>query len=71
MAAPTVATIMGNLFVPGLLDRYLARTAYDGQQTSEPVESHRADNLFQPAPGHQGAHGGSTTRRTPGAWSWR
>jgi hypothetical protein len=33
----TVATLMANAVVPGLLDRYLARTGYDSQQTQEPA----------------------------------
>jgi len=58
VGAPAVATIVANQLAPGLLDRYLARTAFDAQQTDEPVEPHRADNLYEPAPGDQGAHGG-------------
>jgi NAD(P)-dependent dehydrogenase (short-subunit alcohol dehydrogenase family) len=53
----TVATIVAQRAVPGLLDRYLARTGYDAQQTSEPEDPDRADNLFQPAPFDLGAHG--------------
>jgi short-subunit dehydrogenase len=54
---PTVEAIMGNRIAPGLLDRYLARTAYESQQTSEPVDPGRPDNLFQPVAGNWGAHG--------------
>jgi hypothetical protein len=35
----------------------LARTGYESQQTDEPVEVGREDNLFEPVPGDQGAHG--------------
>ncbi len=56
VGGPTVATILGNRVVPGLLDRYLARTGFDSQQGDEPVGD-RHDNLWTPAPGHQGAHG--------------
>jgi NAD(P)-dependent dehydrogenase (short-subunit alcohol dehydrogenase family) len=52
----TVGTIMANRVVPGLLDRYLARTNVDAQQTSEPVED-RPANLWAPVPGDPGAHG--------------
>jgi hypothetical protein len=31
-----------------LLDRYLAKTGYDSQQTSNPVQSGRPDNLDTP-----------------------
>jgi len=54
---PTVKAIVGNALVPGIADRYLARNAFDAQQTDEPVDPDRADNLFEPVPGDQGAHG--------------
>jgi NAD(P)-dependent dehydrogenase (short-subunit alcohol dehydrogenase family) len=44
----TFETIVGNMIAPGFLDRYLARTAVDGQHTDEPVSPDRKDNLFQP-----------------------
>jgi NAD(P)-dependent dehydrogenase (short-subunit alcohol dehydrogenase family) len=56
VGGPTVATILANRLAPGLLDRYLARTGFDAQQADEPVGP-RPDNLWEPAPGHQGAHG--------------
>jgi hypothetical protein len=40
-----------------LLDRYLAQTAVDAQQSPEPLEPDRKDNLFEPVPGDHGAHG--------------
>jgi NAD(P)-dependent dehydrogenase (short-subunit alcohol dehydrogenase family) len=54
---PTVKAIVGNAIVPGIADRYLARTGFDSQQTDEPVDPDRPDNLFEPVPGNQGAHG--------------
>jgi hypothetical protein len=54
---PTVRAIVGNAVAPSLADRFLARNGYDAQQTDEPVEPDRPDNLFEPAPGRQGAHG--------------
>ncbi|HEX6262707.1 MAG TPA: SDR family oxidoreductase [Actinomycetota bacterium] len=53
----TVATILANRLVPGLLDRYLGRTGYGSQQTDETLEPGRPSNLWQPVPGDQGAHG--------------
>ncbi|MDA5141642.1 SDR family oxidoreductase [Streptomyces sp. AD681] len=57
----TVATLLGQKLAPGLLDRYLARTGYDGQQTDEPVDPSRPVNLWKPpddtAPDDYGAHG--------------
>lgn len=54
---PTVISIIAKKLIPGLVDYYLARTGYDSQQTNEPVEPNRPDNLFEPVPGYHGAHG--------------
>lgn len=54
---PTVGAIEINKIVPGLLDRYLGRTGYDSQQTNEPEDPNRPNNLFEPVPGDHGAHG--------------
>lgn len=54
---PTVLAIEGNKIAPGMIDRYLARTNYEAQQTDEPVEADRRDNLWSPVPGDHGAHG--------------
>ncbi len=45
LGLPTIFTILGNTVAPGYLDRYLARNAFEGQQTRTPVGSDRADNL--------------------------
>jgi NAD(P)-dependent dehydrogenase (short-subunit alcohol dehydrogenase family) len=45
---PTLLTILGNTILPGLLDRYLARTAFGGQQTDRPIRAGRRDNLETP-----------------------
>jgi NAD(P)-dependent dehydrogenase (short-subunit alcohol dehydrogenase family) len=54
---PTVKAIVGNRLARGFADRFLAATGYRAQQTREPEDPLRADNLWQPAPGRQGAHG--------------
>ncbi len=54
---PTVEAIIGDKFIPGLLDHYLASIGYDAQQTQEPVQQGRADNLYGPLPGDYGARG--------------
>lgn len=54
---PTVKAIYGNELAPGYADRYLAKHAYNGQQTLEPVSSDRPDNLFEPVAGDYAAHG--------------
>jgi NAD(P)-dependent dehydrogenase (short-subunit alcohol dehydrogenase family) len=54
---PTVKAILGNAVAAGFVDRFLARNGYDAQQTDRPVDPGRPDNLFEPVPGDQGAHG--------------
>jgi NAD(P)-dependent dehydrogenase (short-subunit alcohol dehydrogenase family) len=54
---PTVEAIIGDKFIPGLLDHYLASTGYEAQQTQEPVQPGRPDNLFGPLTGDYGARG--------------
>jgi NAD(P)-dependent dehydrogenase (short-subunit alcohol dehydrogenase family) len=54
---PTVTSIVGDKIAPRLADRYLASHGYEAQQTSEPVEPGRVDNLWEPVPGDHGAHG--------------
>ena len=57
----TVATILAQKLAAPLLDRYLARTGYNSQQTGERTAPGRRSNLWQPVdqqPGtDQGAHG--------------
>jgi short-subunit dehydrogenase len=57
VGGPTVQAIEANKVAPGLLDIYLARTCYDGQQTNYPVNPNRPNNLFEPVAGDHGAHG--------------
>lgn len=55
---PAAQAILGQRVIPGALDHYLASTAFDGQQTDQPAQPDRPDNLFAPAPGgDRGAHG--------------
>jgi short-subunit dehydrogenase len=54
---PTLYTILGNKLAPWLVERYLARTAVSGQQTQQPLDGDRPDNLFEPIPRDEGAHG--------------
>jgi NAD(P)-dependent dehydrogenase (short-subunit alcohol dehydrogenase family) len=61
VGASTVATIVADKFVPALLDRYLARTGYNSQQTDREEPEQGAGNLWQAADGtdgrDHGAHG--------------
>ncbi|MFE9690241.1 SDR family oxidoreductase [Micromonospora sp. NPDC005806] len=54
VGAATALTILGNRIAPGLVDRYLARTCYDSQQTDQPADPQRPTNLWEPADGPGG-----------------
>jgi len=69
VGTPTVMAIMGDRIAPALLDRYLAQTGYDAQQTDEPETPGRPDNLWAPLPGDHGAHGRFDDRADD--WSWQ
>jgi NAD(P)-dependent dehydrogenase (short-subunit alcohol dehydrogenase family) len=58
----TTATMIGNKFGAGLLDRYLARTGYDSQQTDELAPADRPANLWEPADGPGGRDFGTHGR---------
>jgi hypothetical protein len=60
-----VKAVFGERIAPGLLDRYLARTGYDAQQTDKPLDGEREGNLFDPVPGDLGAHGRFDDRARP------
>jgi NAD(P)-dependent dehydrogenase (short-subunit alcohol dehydrogenase family) len=69
---PTVEAIVGDKIAPGLADKYLAKNGYDAQQTLEPVEPDRRDNLWEPVPGDHGAHGAFDRRASdtsPQLWA--
>ncbi|MES1166119.1 MAG: SDR family oxidoreductase [Verrucomicrobiota bacterium] len=67
----TVGAIIGNKFIPGLLDRYLARKAISGQQTKQLHRPDQPDNLFTPVAGDHGAHGRFDARaRRHSVQSW-
>ncbi len=54
---PTVYTVLGNKVAPWLVERYLARSAVDGQQSEQATPRDRSDNLYEPVDGDAGAHG--------------
>jgi NAD(P)-dependent dehydrogenase (short-subunit alcohol dehydrogenase family) len=54
---PTVTGIVANKIAPRLADWYLARHGYEAQQTDEPADVRRVDNLWEPVQGDHGAHG--------------
>jgi len=75
VGASTVATLLANAVVPGLLDRWLALTGFGAQQTKEPHDPQTPANLWEPADGEQGRdygpHGvfdSRAHRRAPQVW---
>ena len=54
---PAIKAIVGAKIAPGLVDRWLARTAFEDQQTDTPVPADRPDNLFSPVEDDRGARG--------------
>jgi NAD(P)-dependent dehydrogenase (short-subunit alcohol dehydrogenase family) len=71
VGAVTTGVIWANKLAAGLGDRYLARTGYDSQQTDEPADPDRPNNLWHPLPGDHGPHGrfgDRTTHSSPQTW---
>ncbi|HZL35872.1 MAG TPA: SDR family oxidoreductase [Tepidisphaeraceae bacterium] len=54
---PAWEAIVGEKFVAGALDHYLARAAWDGSQLPQPADPNHADNFWKPLPGDHGSHG--------------
>ena len=48
---PTVEAIVGQKFIPSLLDRYLGRTGYDAQQYDGHADPNQPNNLWNYVPG--------------------
>lgn len=69
VGGPTVEAIVGNKIAPSLLDHYLGATGFKSQQTNEPENPDRPDNLWEPvdAEHDRGAHGSFDQRATD--WS--
>ena len=65
---PTARAIWGQRFIPGVLDHLAARLAWDGQMYDGPPDADANFNLYQPVPGHQGAHGDFDRRARASSW---
>ena len=59
VGSTTAITLVANAIAPGLLDRYLARTGFDAQQTDQPHGVDAPVNLWEPADEEKdfGGHG--------------
>ena len=53
----SVKAILSAKLAPTVGDWILSSDGYSGQQTSEPEDPERLDNLWEPVPGDHGAHG--------------
>jgi NAD(P)-dependent dehydrogenase (short-subunit alcohol dehydrogenase family) len=51
IGASAAVAVLGDKLAPGIADRYLAGGGYQAQQTSEPEDPNRPDNLYQPVRG--------------------
>ncbi|HEY3534189.1 MAG TPA: SDR family oxidoreductase [Pedococcus sp.] len=62
----TMGTLAANAVAPGLLDRYLARTGFKSQQTSQRRDPDQPENLWEPADRDRdfGTHGVFDSRST-------
>jgi short-subunit dehydrogenase len=65
---PTVEAIVGNKLAPGWLDHYLGKTGFASQQTCEPEDPDRPNNLWKPVAGDHGAHGTFDSRAHDHSW---
>jgi NAD(P)-dependent dehydrogenase (short-subunit alcohol dehydrogenase family) len=68
----TVLAIWGDRLASGLLDRYLGRTGFAGQQADEPIDPGRQSNLWKPVDHDYGAHGrfdAVARRSSPQLWA--
>lgn len=54
---PAWKGIYGNMLMPGVADRYLAKTGYKNQQTPEKRPVDQGNNLYNSVDGDFGAHG--------------
>jgi len=66
----TVIVNQGNKLLPAFGDWYLGKTGFKSQQTSEPADPHRPNNLWEPVDQDRdyGAHGAFDDRASGRSW---
>src|SRR3989440_8890597 len=72
VGCPTVEAIVGDKIAPAVADTYLAKNGYNSQQTSEPAEPGRRDNLWSPLLEDRGIHvplGDRAASSSPQLWA--
>jgi hypothetical protein len=60
--------VTSNSLVPGLADHLAARMAWDGQMWDAARNPSAPTDLYEPVPGHQGAHGEFDDRARSSSW---
>lgn len=53
----TVEATLGEKIIPGILDHYLAKAAWEGSMLPEPADPEQVDNFWAPVPADLGSHG--------------
>jgi hypothetical protein len=66
-----VRAIWAQRLLPGLADHLAARMAWDGQMYDGAVDADQPNDLYQPVPGHQSAHGAFDARARSNAWEFQ
>lgn len=69
----TTEAILGQKFIPGILDSYLGKTGYKSQQIAEPEDPKRRNNLYEPVDdkkdhGLHGTFGNRATNTSEQVW---
>jgi hypothetical protein len=65
---PTLRAIWAQRLVPGIGDHLAARMAWEAQMIDQPRDPTRPDDLYEPVPGHQAAHGVFDDRASGRSW---
>jgi hypothetical protein len=68
VGAPTIRAIWAQRLFPGLGDHLAARMAWDGQMSDGAADPSAPNDLYEPVPGHQGAHGAFDARARSSSW---
>jgi len=68
----TVEATLGEKIIPGALDHYLAKAAWEGSLVDEPADPDQPDNFWKPVTEDKGAHGPFDTQAqnfSPQLWA--
>ena len=65
---PAAKIVLGNKFVPRLVDHMASRQAIDGQMDTSVTNGSARDNLFEPVPEDRGSHGRFNDQAKTRSW---